>query len=537
MRALLLVIWRLERGLWNVFRRLSSAEKLRFLVILLLGAVILGLIYLGTRTFLHYLELQVTFGYLSPGVILSILLSIVSLFVFFSSLSHMVGSLTQSADSDLLYSLPLSPTAIYFARLTETAFQSGWMSFLLTIPLLIAVGGQVHAPPEFLALGMALTALLFLAVSACAVCVAIGLIRLFPPALVSRYMGLTILAVLGGVLIYFIFSSKSESLVLQMVRTFSAQFLPSKWIGITLGEIALKVPVSPEACLAWVSFVGFAVGGGVFLSELSLRPAASRALARAGSDLRYSALARCTEFLPDPLRGVVLRELAFLLRSPSASLNILFLASLAFGYAKILGHFNFVSAPGLLDSKLWSKFFLGSNLAMGSYVATAFLSRLVLPITSLEGRAVWLSATSPCSPLRILRMRRMLWCIPTWLITVGIGGFGTFFITPQVSVRIEAVALSLLLGWFLVTLALASGARFSRFTWNHPGELIASFGSMVFMTVAVLIVSGFAFVFAFALSERNYLRAEIFILLSVLGIVFTEIFFRDGAAKLSSPEA
>ena len=49
-------------------------------------------------------------------------------------------------------------------------------------------------------------------------------------------------------------------------------------------------------------------------------------------------------------------------------------------------------------------------------------------------------------------------------------------------------ASGLIIAYGVVALAIGLGARFAQFDWEHAGQLAASFGSLVFMLTAVMLI-------------------------------------------------
>ena len=51
------------------------------------------------------------------------------------------------------------------------------------------------------------------------------------------------------------------------------------------------------------------------------------------------------------------------------------------------------------------------------------------------------------------------------------------------------VSSGLIISAGVVAIAIGTGAYFANFDWEHPSQLAASFGSMVYMLVSVMVVS------------------------------------------------
>lgn len=539
MRVVLLTLGRMIRSLKNSYTSSSESERLRFGFILLLGCVILCLVYIGTLKFLKLLDTQVTFGYLPPSVLLSLVLSVVALFSYFISLAHTAGGLSQSEDADLLYSFPLTPTELFLTRAIETLIQTSWMSFVLCFPMLAAMARHYDSPGDFVPFAAILVLILLGSISVLGATSAIILVRVFPPAIINRYLGLIVVLLVGVGSVYLFLRADDLNPIVRIIDLVSTPLLPSSWIGATLGELALGNQVSTGSCWAWGSFAVFALSIGIFSAEVLLSRGCSRAMERPSQQRRSLLLARISSLLPDPYRGIVLRELAFLLRSPATLVHLLFLSGLAVGYGSLISRLDLRQLPVIGNPRVWNMALLGGNLAISGYLATVFLSRLVLPMTSLEGRAVWLSAAAPISPGRVLRIRRLAWCIPTFVITVGtcvlnfsIGSAGSVDFTAEPSIRFGSIALMLVLGWILVSFAIASGAQFARFDWSHPGELIASFGSLVFMTIAVLVTTALALSFSTIGAGRNIRTICAVAVLSAVFFFLAELLLRRAGRAL-----
>jgi ABC-2 type transport system permease protein len=187
-------------------------------------------------------------------------------------------------------------------------------------------------------------------------------------------------------------------------------------------------------------------------------------------------------------RAIIVKEFKVFARDMTQAIQLLLLLGLCMVYL-----YNFRILHGVANlpdaTKLWWQGFLvGSNLAMGAFVMTAVCTRFVFPSVSLEGQSYWILQTSPLSVGQLLRAKFWCWLVPVASMSSIIFASGALAINAEP----EIIAINALASWVvcygIVGLATGLGALFSNFDWEHSSQLAASFGSLVFMLSATVLI-------------------------------------------------
>jgi ABC-2 type transport system permease protein len=185
----------------------------------------------------------------------------------------------------------------------------------------------------------------------------------------------------------------------------------------------------------------------------------------------------------------MLKDFRLLYRDIPQILQILLLLII---YSTYLSQLHVFGAMEILDwdqRPLWNIFFYIVNTSVAAFITTAAATRLVFPAISLEGKAFWLLQTSPISMSDVLK--RKFW---TWYPVLGALASLTFTagniaLGSSTTVILSTFLVSWILTGTIVSLGLALGAYCARFDWEHTAELVASFGSFIFMITSILVVA------------------------------------------------
>ena len=101
---------------------------------------------------------------------------------------------------------------------------------------------------------------------------------------------------------------------------------------------------------------------------------------------------------------------------------------------------------------------------------------------------MWIMQTSPIDIKSMIKAKFICWLIPVQTVSF------IFFVAGALAIggTFEAVLLSgassIILCYGIVGLAIGIGCYFARFDWEHPSQLSASLGSMLFMVSAIILV-------------------------------------------------
>ena len=129
----------------------------------------------------------------------------------------------------------------------------------------------------------------------------------------------------------------------------------------------------------------------------------------------------------------------------------------------------------------WNALLVASNIVMGAFVITAGTTRFVFPAVSMEGRAFWVLQASPLPIAQILRDKFSCWLVPIATISSVIFASGALAIDAAPRIVAINAAASWLICYGVVGMGVGLGAYFANFEWEHPSQLTASFGSLIYM--------------------------------------------------------
>ena len=125
---------------------------------------------------------------------------------------------------------------------------------------------------------------------------------------------------------------------------------------------------------------------------------------------------------------------------------------------------------------------------MGSFVIAAVSTRFVFSAVSMEGPVYWAVRSSPMSLHELLKAKFWTWYVPVSLIASVLLGAGAAAVNAEVHIIAATMLMSWIICFGIVGVAVGLGAVYSRFDWEHPSELAASFGSLIYMVCATMLI-------------------------------------------------
>ncbi|MEJ2289719.1 MAG: hypothetical protein P8Y02_13970, partial [Deinococcales bacterium] len=327
------------RGAWNALRRAPA----RALVgVVLLGGVFVGVLT-GTRHGVRFLEDYPGIGGIAGAVeqrSLEALFTVLMLAVAFSVLTGAIATLYGSQDLPFLLSLPVSPVRVFSLKVAETYASSALLPALFTVPVLVGLGIERHAPPGYYLIAMAALLALYALPVAAGALAALVLMRVAPAGRAKEVataasVGLAAALVLG------MRALRPERLgnltpaqfdhALARFAELRVSWLPSAWGSAAVWR-ALQGKVSLYALL--LAAVSLLVLAGVArVAAMAYRAGWFRSLDTTGRRGPIGALPAARWEVPlarlGPAGGVVVKDLRLLARDPSQWSQLLVLVALA----------------------------------------------------------------------------------------------------------------------------------------------------------------------------------------------------------------
>lgn len=487
------------RGALARLRSERSGSGTRGLLLLLIGFGFWSAVFGISYRVLGYFRGVEEIGSLLAGKMLAM-----ALLAFFSILllSNLVTALSTfflAKDLDMLVSSPLDWLRFYLAKLGETMIHSSWMVALMVVPILTAYGiiydGGWFFP--LVALAALLPFLLLPAVVGTALTLA--LVNIFPARRARDVLSLLALAVMGGVVLW-LRLAKPEQLArpegfqnlvefIVVLQAPTHPLLPSEWAADMLMNWLLRVADPLPPFLLWSTAAAFVTLGAAL--HHALYPVGFTR-AQEGADNSPSrrrwqgAFASLTRWLPVTRREFLLKDLRVFFRDTTQWSQLILLAVLLVVYIfniRALPLFTGEQVPYALVTMVM---FLNQGLA--GFVLAAIAARFVFPSVSLEGRQLWLLKSSP------LDLRALLWskywigtlpllvlALTMTMVTAGILQASPFMTAISVgTIACFTVAVS--------ALALGFGTIYPQFESENAAQIPTSFGGLVFMMSAVLML-------------------------------------------------
>ena len=440
-------------------------------------------------------------GSLLAGKLLGLVLLSFLAILLLSNVITALSSFFLAKDLDLLASSPVDWLDLYLAKLGETMMHSSWMVALMAVPIFTAYGvvydgGWLFAPYVifvFLPL-MVIPAVIGSALT-------LTLVNVFPARRTRDILSIITIGA-AGVLVLLFRLIRPE----QLAR-------PEGFLGLLDFITLLRTPTSPLLPSEWAtsSFMGFLVGPfdafPIFMlwstaaSLVVLGALLHRALYATGFTKAQEGAGRAVKgwvwrAILDPLfkplavakREFIIKDLKLFFRDTTQWSQLILLGVLIVIYLfniRALPLFRGEEVPFRLVSVIS---FL--NLGLAGFVLASIAARFIFPSISLEGRQMWLLRSSP------LDLRALLWS-KYWIGTVPLL-FVALVITVLTNVILHAtpfmmtlsVTTMILLTFAISALALGFGALYPQFETENAAQIPTSFGGLVFMMTAIVLVAG-----------------------------------------------
>lgn len=482
--------------------RHSKTAIFRDLIILILALFTAYGIFYGTGWGLKQIRELSDLAYLSPFIPLSIVLLALHAMLFLTAFMNALGSLYLSQDLSLILSKPVGPTRFFISKFIDILLSSAWMPLIFILPFLFAYGVSYGAGEGYYLLSLLLLVPYFSVPVLISIIISVLFAAFIPARRTRELIFVFIISLLF--MVYSLTELLSLGLqhkdnIIELFRILTVisfpqeHWLPSHWVAKILslyleGSSALSVSyivllfsvVFSLFSLAYILLTAFHKFGYNKASNThqGINPAYGKA--------RMNLMDRLFFFHPAQKRALYLKEYRLFFREVTQSIQLLLLLGIYSIYlynVRIFRGFD-VLPPDMKIS--WKSFLYLANIGMGTFVTIALTSRLVFPSISLEGRAFYLLRSAPIKLIEILKIKFWAWYIPVGAVASFIFAAGSYAIEPDTA----KVTINFFSGWIVsfgtIGIAIGLGAIFANFNWEHPSQLIASFGSLIFMLFSIL---------------------------------------------------
>ena len=417
-------------------------------------------------------------------------------------LSNVITSLSTfflAKDLDLLISAPVDWLTLYAAKLTESLAHSSWMVTLIAVPIFAAYGWVYEGGWRFavVAAGVWIPFVIIPAVIGAATTNL--LVNAFPARRTRDILGVVaVISAAGLVLVFRLLRPEKlvrpeavRSLVdfLALLRTPSSPYLPSEWAARGVMSWLNGGAFDPLPFYLLWSTAALALVFGALVHRRLYAPGFTKAQESAARWVRGNAIRAAMASLLKPLgvlrRELVLKELRVFFRDTTQWSQLILLAVLVVVYVINVKYLP-LSGGGI--TFLIVNLVPWLNLGLAGFVLASVAARFIFPAVSMEGRTLWLLKSSP------LPMRQLLWSkfwtgtIPLLVLALAIVGVTDALLQVSEFIFVTSIFTITFLTFAVAGLALGLGTVFPQYETENAAQIPTSFGGLVFMIVAVILV-------------------------------------------------
>ena len=506
---------------WLTLRaRIRTKERgrgARTTALVLLGVVFWTAIFALLYRLLDYFKAVPEIGPLLAGKVLGTLLV-----GFFSILllSNVVSSLSSfflARDLDHAVGAPTDWLAVYSAKLIETGVSSSWMVALMAVPILAAYGVVFAGGPLYPLIALAVLVPYFALPAVLGSAVTLFLVNVFP-ARRTRDI-LSVIAVMAGAGVVLLFRlMRPEQLArpegfrslvdfVALLRAPTSPWLPSEWAQRALMSWLTGAVDPLPFYLLWSTAaaavaLGAALHFALYAKGYTKAQESGRQVARAGTMARVGLV--LLGWTSVRRRELVLKELRVFFRDTTQWSQLILLGVLLIVYV-----FNVKFLP--IDDASATGVFLRNllpfgNLLLAGFVLAAIAARFIFPGISLEGRTFWLLRASPLDVRDLLWAKYWVGTVPLMALAVAIVAVTDALLKVDLFIFAVSVTTIVLMTFAMAAMALCFGTLFPQFETENAAQIPTSFGGLVFMMTAVLVLG--LVVFLEARPVYDYLHAR-----------------------------
>jgi len=499
-------LW-LLRPKWQMAgHRMAKRERgdlRRLLTVAALGGAFWLASFLIAFRLVRYFRSAEDIGTLLAGKLLSMILLSFGSILLLSNIIAALSNFFLAKDLDQLAAAPISPWALYGARLAETALHSSWMVALLLVPIIAAYGAAFDAGIgfAFVAVGAVIPYLLFPAAAGSAL--TLLLVNVFPARRTRDLLSVITALAIAGLIILFR-AARPEQLVrpegfenfMQFVASLdtpTSPWLPSEWLSEALMRWIDREAVWQPLMRLWGAAGFLMVVGGLLHARgwsRGFSQAQEGASRRAGVSARRPLLDRCFFMLGPTRRELVLKELKVFARDSTQWSQLIMLGVLVVVY---VANVRYLPLNGSGMTTLLRNVIPFLNLALAGFVLASIAARFVFPSVSLEGRTWWLLRSSPLSMRDVLWAKYWVGALPLFVLALILVGVTNAMLGVLPFVQIVSLSAIAALVFPLTALALAYGTFYPQFDSENAAQIPTSFGGLLFMMSGIALIGVVAY--------------------------------------------
>ncbi len=469
--------------------------------------VLFALIYVSYLFFYHlifeYLVVIEDIGSLlidrlvSAGFLVFFILLIVSAFV--SSL----GTLFRSAETEYLFSSPVSVKNLFTGKFFDIVIFSSWAILVMALPILYSYAKIKYFGTVQYALAGIMVLLPFVLIAA-----SIGTMLALIGILASKYVGMksliAIFSVIFAGLIYAVIAfSQPTQLEIQFTEDFRAlnlflnnfninsnPFTPNFWVIQCLRALVLKSAKEfllysfalISSALFFVSLLYFYVERSYFRTWL-VSMEQFRTLRHQTESPARSRAGLLTSSSGSQITALLKKDILLFLRQPGQWSQFLLIMTLLALY-----FINLRYIPQDIEIEQWRTILFIMNFGFCGFVLATLSVRFIYPSISLEGRSFWVPGSAPLSTATLFKEKFIISFTAFFVIAEVVGLISGSFLDIEGLYRMLTVG-----GIFLMSLALSSisiglGATFPDFDEHNPSKIVSGPGGILTIVISLIYI-------------------------------------------------
>lgn len=544
-------------GIRNKLLGKNSKEHKLFnqeLLILSCSFFVMLITYKATYTLFKQISKNEAFANILPAKIIGLSFLMLFLLLLFSCIIAAVGYLFNSKDLETMLSFPISKTRLFIARLCTIALNSFWMLLLFVLPIYLGFCASYQLSWGFLATGALVISLLLIIAASLGTTAAILLVNICPAYRIKEILAMLAVFFAIGILIIGQKTSevdfsrqlasqtqvsskdhlKSVALFLSATEDPNPEWSPSMWAANAISsyldpKVERLTPLIKLSSFAVISFF-LAL---ILFKKLHIRGWSFSSLTKSPNK-RYtsSVTSKLTKLLipfNQPLRALIAKEIKCFIRDTTQSLQLfvlLFLTSIYIYNFRALRNFSGFPPDVMV---LWKAGLSVANVILGACVVAAIATRFVYPSVSLEGKSYYMIRLTPLSISQFLKNKFMLWFLPVLSLNMILLLSGALAIQSSNSTILATIFVIICLSIGITGIGIGIGSVYSKFDWDSPSQISASFGSLIYMFLALVTIalSTLPCLMLFALTNIDSLKDSLdapyyfALLLSSTGLLLT----------------
>ncbi len=475
-------------------------SRFKIFVVTLASLFFLGGLFLLFLEGFQFIQTLPLISFLIVKRLLYLLFLLIFFLLVFSAIVSSYTTLFSRGELDLLFSLPLPYSTLFFVKYLESVFYSSWAFIFVGFPFIMAYSVSLNLPVSFLGIFL-IASLPYIFLSA-----SIGI--LFTQIL-SRILSLQrwrvylfAFLVLLTPLFYLFYKMstlpplKPELLLMvkQVFRHFRLSqhpYLPGYWISTVLFSFQERDWSSVLRYLSYLYggalvsfFVNLAVSEKFYFPAFSNSRGSVREKRVRREPLLVPLLRKTFFFLPYSWRALVLKDVKTFFRDARQWSQFLIFFGILLFYIVNLRYYAYIRLnPSfkLLVSMV--------NLASMGFILSTLTIRFIYPQISLEGRRVWLLKLSS------LGLREVVWekFLLTTFLSLGVVAplilLTNYFLRNPLYFWFLSLYLVVLMSLGISALSVGLGAVFPNFSSDNPAKIVSGFGgTLTFVLTMVYIL-------------------------------------------------